>query len=76
MHLKDMQCHIKLTQLRKEDVLIQEEASKSNIRELINHVLDETKGFKYQILVIILLKNAKVLKLNFLQPILFQQPKY
>ena len=37
--------------------------------------LDETKGYKYQITVKILLKNTKALKLNFLQFNSIQQQK-
>ena len=49
------------------------EASNSSIKDLFNDLLDETKGFKYQITVKILLKNT--LKLNFLQFISIQQQK-
>ena len=51
----------------KNDPLAQLEASKSSIKDLFNDLLDETKGFKYQITVKILLKNTKALKLDFLQ---------
>ena len=35
--------------IQKKDSLIQLKASKSNIKDLFNDCLDETKGFKYQI---------------------------
>ena len=57
------------------DPLIQLEASKSSIKDLFNDLLDETKGFKYQIAVKILLKNMKALKLNFLLFVSIQQQK-
>ena len=47
--------------------------SKSSIKKLFNNILDETKDFKYQITVNSLLKNAKALKLNFVQFISVQQ---
>ena len=46
---------------------VQLEASKSNIKDLFSDLLNETKGFKYQITVKVLLKNASSMeKLNFL----------
>ena len=51
MHLKDMQCHTKLNQLKKKHPLIQLEANKSSIKDLLNDLSDETKGFKCQITV-------------------------
>ena len=59
----------------KKDPLIQLEASKSSFKDLFNDLLDETKGFKYQITLKLLLKNTKKLKLNFLLFILIQQQK-
>ena len=55
--------------------LSQLQASKSSMKYLFNDLLDETKGFKYQITVKILLKNTKALKLKFLQFISIQQQK-
>ena len=52
------------------DPLIQLEASKTSIKDLLGDLLDKTKDFKYQITVKILLKITKALELNFLQ--LFQ----
>ena len=65
----------KVELVEKKDPLIQLEASKSSIKGLFNDLLDETKGFKYQITVKILLKNIKTPKLNFLLYILIQQQK-
>ena len=70
-----MQCNPKLKLLIKKDSFAQLEASKSNIKDLFNDLLDETKGFKYHNTVKILLKNTKALKMNFLQFISIQQQK-
>ena len=48
----------------KKDPIRQSEASKSNIKDLFSNLLNETKGFKYQITLNVVLKNTKVLKLN------------
>ena len=42
----------------KEDPLIQLETSKSSIKYLFNDLLDEKKGFKYQITLKVELKNT------------------
>ena len=56
--------------------IVQLEASKSSITDLFNDLLNETKGFKYQITVKVLLKNTSSMeKLNLLQFILIQQQK-
>ena len=65
----------KVKLVEKKVPLIQLEASKRRIKDLFNDLLDETKGFKYQITVQVELKNTKALKLNFLQFILIQQQK-
>ena len=65
----------KVELVQKKDLLIQLETSKSSIKDLSNDLLDETKGFKYQITVKVLLKNTKALKLNVLQIISSQQYK-
>ena len=52
-----MTCKVEL--IDKKDTLTQLEASKSTIKDLFNDLLDETKGFKYQITVKILLKKQK-----------------
>ena len=59
----------------KKDLLSQLEPSKSSIKDLFNNLLDETKGFEYQITVKILLKNREALTLNLLQFISIQQRK-
>ena len=54
----------KVELIEEKDPLIQLESSKSSIKELFNDLLDETKGFKYQITLKVVLKNTKALKLN------------
>ena len=49
----------KVETIDKKDSLAQSEASKSSIKDLFNDLLDETKGFKYQITLKILLKKNK-----------------
>ena len=39
--------------------------SKSSVKDFLNDLLDETKGFKYQITVEILLKKYKVNEIEF-----------
>ena len=46
------------------------EASKSSIKDLFNDLLDETKGFKYEITVKILLKKCKGTEIKF-SPVYF-----
>ena len=41
----------------KKDLTVQLEASKSSIKDLFNDLLNETKGFKYQITIKVLLKK-------------------
>ena len=55
----------KIELVEKKDPVIQLEASKLSIIELFNDLLDETKGFKYQVTVKILLKTTTTQKLNF-----------
>ena len=43
----------------KKDLIVQLEACKSSIKDLFNDLLNETKGFKYQITVKVLLKKYK-----------------
>ena len=45
----------------KKDLIVQLEASKSSIKDLFNDLLNETKGFKYQITVKVLLKNTSLM---------------
>ena len=57
--------------IEKKDPIIQLEASKLSIKDLFNGLLNETKGFKYQITVKVLLKNTITMeKLNLFQFIL------
>ena len=42
--------------VEKKDPLIQLEASKTSIKDLVKDLLDETKGFKYQITLKVKLK--------------------
>ena len=56
--------------------IVQLEASKSSIKNLFSNLLNETNGFKYQITVKVLLKNASTMeKLNLLQFILIHWQK-
>ena len=53
--------------------IVQLEASKSSIKDLFNDLLNETKGFKYQIIVKVLLKKYKLIgEIDLLQFILIQ----
>ena len=45
--------------IERKDPIVQLEASKSSIKDLFSDLLNETKGFKYQITVQILLKRYK-----------------
>ena len=47
----------KMEIVEKKDPIVQLEASKSSIKDLFSNLLNETKGFKYQITVKILLKK-------------------
>ena len=54
--------------IERKDPIVQLEASKSSIKDLFSDLLNETKGFKYQITVKALLKKCKLSeKLNLLQ---------
>ena len=66
----------KVELIDKKDPLSQLEASKSSIKDLFNDILDETKGFKYQITAKILLKKYKGTEIEF-SPVFFssQQQK-
>ena len=55
----------KVELVEKKDPLIQLKASKTSIKDLFNDLLDETKGFKYQITVKILLKKYKGTEIEF-----------
>ena len=59
--------------VEKKDPIVQLKASKLSIKNLFSDLLNETKGFKYQITVNVLLKNTSSMeKLNLLQFILIQ----
>ena len=61
--------------VEKKDLIVQLEASRSIIKDLFNDLLNETKGFKYQITVKVK-KNASLMeKLSLLQFILIHQQK-
>ena len=44
--------------IKKKDPIKQLEASKSSIKDLFSDLLNETKGFKYQITLKVILKNT------------------
>ena len=50
----------KIKMIERKDPIVQLEASKSSIKDLFSDLLYETKGFKYQITVKILLKKYKL----------------
>ena len=57
----------KVELLGKKDSIEQSEASKSSIKDLFSDLLEETKSFKYQITLKVMLKNASQMeKLNLL----------
>ena len=59
--------------VERKDPIVQLKASKLSIKNLFSDLLNETKGFKYQITVKVLLKNTSSMeKLNLLQFILIQ----
>ena len=49
----------KVELIEKKDPTVQLETSKSSIKDLFSDLLNETKGFKYQITVKVLLKKYK-----------------
>ena len=62
--------------IEKKDPIVQLEPSKSSIKDLFSDPLNETKGFEYQITIIVLLKNtSSVKKFDLLQFILIQRQK-
>ena len=66
----------KVELIEKKDPIKQLEASKSSVKDLFNDLLNETKGFKYQITLKVMLKNtSQTEKLNLLQFISIQQQK-
>ena len=46
--------------IERKDLILQSEASKSSIEDLFSDLLNETKGFKYQITLKVLLKKYKL----------------
>ena len=59
--------------IERKDPIVQLEASKSTIKDLFSDLLNETKGFKYQISVKVLLKSTSPMeKLNLFQFLLIQ----
>ena len=59
--------------IEKKDPNVQLQANKLSIKDLFSDLLNETKGFKYQITVKVLLKNTSSMeKLNLLQFISIQ----
>ena len=65
----------KVKQVEKKDPIEQLEASKSSIKDLFSDLLNEIKGFKYQITLKVKLKNTSQKELNLLQFISIQQQK-
>ena len=57
MHLEDMK---KLEIIERKDPIFQLEASKPSIKDFFRDVLNETKGFKYQITLKVLFKKYKL----------------
>ena len=51
--------------IEKKDAIVQLEASKTSIKDLFSDLLNETKGFKYQTMLKVMLKNiCQMEKLN------------
>ena len=62
--------------IEKKDPIKKLETSKSSTRDLFSDLLNETKGFKYQITLKVMLKNTSQMeKLNLDQFISIQQQK-
>ena len=57
--------------IERKDPIVQLEASKSSIKDLFSDLLNETKGFKYQITVKVLLKKYKLNREVKLAPVSF-----
>ena len=55
-----MSYKVEIEIIERKDPIVQLEASKSSIKDLFNDLLNETKGFKYQITVKVLLKKYKL----------------
>ena len=66
----------KIKIIEKKDPIKQLEASKPSIKDFFSDLLNETKGFKYQITLKVMLKNTiQIEQLNLDQFILIQQQK-
>ena len=66
----------KVELVEKKDPIKQLEASKSSIKDLFSDLLNETKGFKYQITLKVVLENtSQTEKLNLDHFILIQRQK-
>ena len=66
----------KIEIIEKKYPIKQLQASRSSIKDLLSDLLNETKGFKYQITLKVTLKNTSQMeKLNLDQFILIQQQK-
>ena len=64
----------KVELVEKKDPIEQLEASKSSIKDLFSDLLDEAKGFKYQVtLKVVLQKYSQMGKLNLLQFVSIRQ---
>ena len=62
--------------IERKEPTTQLEASKSSIKDLFSDLLNETKGFKYQITLKVMLKNkSQMSKMNLDQFISVQQQK-
>ena len=51
--------------IKKKDPINQLKASKSSIKDLLSHLLNEAKGFKYQITLKVVLKKYKSTEIEF-----------
>ena len=63
-----MSCKVKL--VKKKDLIEQLQASKLSIKDFFSDVLNETKGFKYQIKLKVMLKTYKSTEIEFV-PVYF-----
>ena len=70
-----MSCKLEI--IERKDPIVQLEESKSSIKDFFSGLLNEAKGFKYQITVKVLLKKntSSMKKLNLLQFISIQRQK-
>ena len=57
--------------IEKKDSIVQLEASKSSITDLLSDLINETKGFKYQIIVKVLLQKYKLNREIEFEPVYF-----